>query len=158
MAAVKFGDTDPKIIQQVEFLATSVPGKQTVPRAELYGLVKAAEVASKLHPTGILCDSAYAVRGSQAFSTDKLLDSYNGDLWEEYGAVVHGRVQVQKVRTHAEHEVLAGGIEVEAYLMNAVADAAADAAADKLADRDEAMAEELWQARAFLVVPPPCGA
>ena len=134
VAAVQFEDSEARNIQRADFLATSVPGKQTVPRAELFGLIKAAEFTSTTHPTDILCDSAYAVRGAQAFSKDKLLDSFNGDLWEQYGEVAHGRVQVRKVRAHAEQQVLTGSIGIDEYLRNAVADAAADAVVNCLTD------------------------
>jgi ribonuclease HI len=150
VAAVNF-DAAGLEVRDVHFQASDIPGRQTVPRAELFALILAKSAASTSSPTKVQCDSAYSVKGAQAYDTERLNSSYNGDLWAKYASIANSTVRVDKVPAHAEKQTLAGHLPAASYIRNAVADAAADAAADLLADRAEAEAEELWQARAFLV-------
>ena len=55
------------------------------------------------------------------------------------------------MKAHGEQQVLAGMLDIDLYMHNAVADAAADAAADILTDVLEYEAEEKWAAVAYLV-------
>ena len=62
--------------------AYTVPGRQTVPRAELQGLIKAGSATQVTH---YLSDASYVVAGpsSSEFRRTSYLTSVNGDLWQE---------------------------------------------------------------------------
>ena len=139
-------------IKSLDIKATDVPGKQTVPRAELWAALQAKHAIGEGQSATIWSDSAYVVRGGQAYDPEQLHSSYNGDLWQQWDFTNQdAKVGIDKVRAHGEHQVLAGMLDIELYLHNAWADAAADAAADILADVIEQEAEEKWAAVAYLV-------
>ena len=98
------------VIDQVGLQCSEVPGKQTVPRAELYGTILAREAAGGDQALDILCDAAYVVKGASNYNADQLDAGSNGDLWHRSGMLAHQKpaTAVKKIKAHAEAEVLAG--------------------------------------------------
>ena len=141
------------VIDQVGLQCSEVPGKQTVPRAELYGTILAREAAGGDQALDILCDAAYVVKGASNYNADQLDAGSNGDLWHRSGMLAHQKpaTAVKKIKAHAEAEVLAGKMSVLHYLHNATADAGADYMAQHLVDPLAAEAAERWAKVAYLV-------
>ena len=140
------------IIKEVALQTSSVPGGQTVPRAELYGLIKArAAAAGAQIPKNIWSDSEYTVKGATRDSKDKLCSGSNGDLWQLADGLEDGNLRTCKVKAHAEKEVLQGTMCPSLYLRNALADAAADASTELMVEPLACQEAEKWEGVAYNV-------
>ena len=123
----------------VAFGGAGVPGRQTVPRAELGAIKLAASLASPGQGLTVFPDATYTSRGlaldDRAARLAKLSKGTNGDLWTELVDTLteqHLDVRANKVRAHARlSEVVAGSVAPEEFLGNLVADAAAGLAAQE---------------------------
>ena len=144
-SAVSFVSFDSKeqgeaTCRDVAILMAALPGKQTVPRAELWAATMAVDSAqdSSHHELIIQSDSSYVVRGAESASRFRMEQGGNGDLWEEFHKQKQQRCLIAKVKAHNEFGVLSGQAEVKSYVANSVADAAADAMAEHTGNTLEA--------------------
>ena len=92
----------------VAFGGAGVPGRQTVPRAELGAIKLAASLASPGQGLTVFPDATYTSRGlaldDRAARLAKLSKGTNGDLWTELVDTLteqHLDVRANKVRAHA---------------------------------------------------------
>ena len=114
------------------WVGVSVPGKQTVPRAELgayYRAVKALDAAGTPPSVGVTVDASYVVGGVvlDAAGVGKREASGNGDLWRL--AYATSRRTALKCKSHlAPEDAAAGRTSALDLAGNALADAAAGAA------------------------------
>ena len=110
-------------------MAASVIGKQTIPRSELWAGILAAEAGlSNSAQKVTISDCAYFVNGAKSENIDNLEQGSNGDLWGHWqNEVKRASHCVEKVKAHAEREVLQEYVAVDDFLANALADATADA-------------------------------
>ena len=133
-AAVAF-DCEGTDLCNISFFASSVPGRQTVPRAELVGWIGGNE----LNPM-VPCrsDSLHVVKGVSSLSdiadadSSPLLRHSNYDLWRiAYKALEESHAPPPiKVKAHTTLEQVAeGSVSVQDYIGNGMADALAGAAA-----------------------------
>ena len=116
--------------------AYTVPGRQTVPRAELQGLVKAGQATLA---TEYLSDASYVVAGpsSSLFRQSSYLASVNGDLWQQYFLQSeHARKTPIKVKAHRSAVQAARDGDFWAFVANCFADAAAGIGAALFRDED----------------------
>ncbi len=113
-------------------LVAEVPGKQTVPRAELWGASLLLSLAPRDGPFEITLDAAYVVNG-----LGRRIDRFrgaNGDLWAILARMIDARggaTEISKVKSHvlrdAREQVAARAHNWRHILGNELADAAADA-------------------------------
>ena len=107
--------------------AFPVPGRQTVPRAELNGAVLYARHGGT---ATYWCDASYVVNGAAAHADHKPTGHYeaskNGDLWHEFFL---REPTVRKVKAHSTSTTTARLGVYFAFLASALADAVAAAAA-----------------------------
>ena len=120
-------------LQQTGYLGGQVPGKQTVPRAELWG---ATQILSKVGKSNIQIpiDAKYVTRGI-AHRSD-LVQGPNGDLWSILFQLIDERSVVTdfiKVKSHAGPSVIMQNkIAFHHMLANSLADVVAEEAAKRL--------------------------
>ena len=122
--------------RQLECAGGQVPGRQTVPRAELWGCIKAVSAADPHLTIHIGIDASYVTRG--AYSRGKLTSVTNGDLWSILFELIDGRpgqVHIYKIKSHLDERgpvVLTEGlVTVHDLLGNSLADVVAEATAAK---------------------------
>ncbi len=168
LAAVTWDDAavgEPPVVRDVSIAAAAVPGKQTVPRAELWAAAWATELGSDKradespgYVLDIRADAAYVVNGfASAACRDRLARGRNGDRWEQIkeGADARaGAVTISKVKAHRSPTEMFSdpSLSVADYLGNHLADACAGAAAAcTLQDNVAARTVERWERRAYLV-------
>ncbi len=150
-------DDAPPRVNQLALLASPVPGKQTVPRAELWAACKAAEASQNVADAVLDADASYIMHGcANEGAIKKAKASPNGDLWTIYddAARVNGhRMKVSKVDAHQHpSKIITGGMPLDAYIGNHLADAAANAAAERaLGQSERAAAVAEWETRAFII-------
>ena len=138
-------------VHDVGISTFSTPGRQTVPRAEVWAAIMAAHAAAHGQRISLHIDAAYVVKGLQRVHKQEALRcGTNGDLWDTLIELIETKkliVTTVKVKSHAEMQVLRGEISIVHYLGNLLADAGADAAADRAVDtigaRDASQAESI---------------
>ncbi len=144
-------------LRDLQFAASPVPGRQTVPRAELWAACMAAEQTDGTSAFVLNADAAYVVdAASDMERVERLRRGGNGDLWSRLATANKARgvgVDIRKVQAHAPpNEVLDGSRSFGEYMGNHVADSAAGAAAEAALDRNDAARRvELWERRAFWI-------
>ncbi len=113
-------------------LVAEVPGKQTVPRAELWGASLLLSLAPRDGPFELTLDAAYVVNGLGR-RIDRLRGA-NGDLWAILAKMIDGRggaTEISKVKSHVLRDVreqVASRVHNWRHILgNELADAAADA-------------------------------
>ncbi len=137
--------------------AGPVPGRQTVPRAELWSACAVGELVPSDVPVRLLADASYVVDTAADDSRlNRARRAANGDLWSRFAACRESRssaMNVRKVEAHAPPgEVLNGLRDFDKYIGNHIADAAAGAAAEMVLDQSvQARSIEMWERRAFLI-------
>ena len=156
LATVKLReDGETLTVEDVGLMIAAVPGRPTVPRAELWAAVLSAQAAPHGGDWLLRSDAAYVVKGIHAHGvTQSLKEGQNGDLWTLLDDTLRRRslrVQVAKVKSHAEKQVLAGRLGVEDFIGNLLADAGAGIAAESSVDGLAAQHASLWETRAFLI-------
>ena len=80
-----------------------VPGKQTVPRAELWAAIQVTAAADETIEIDIGIDASYVTKG--VLNMDKLSCGNNGDLWSILARPVGGRLGrtlFHKIPSHTE--------------------------------------------------------
>ena len=103
---------------------------QTVPRAELFPLLRLAQLTKGT--THLWTDSSYVCN---YYTSTKTKNQYgaNADLWHQLWRLLHarpGKIHVHKVKAHEpETKVLNGTMDLYTWLGNTMADAYADLAA-----------------------------
>ncbi len=158
VAVIQWGpDSSAPSVERIEVAAAPVPGRQTVPRAELWAACVMSEHADPSKPAHLLSDAAYIVntvndKGRQT----RARCGANGDLWSSWAKLDGSRsepVHVTKVAAHASPvQVLNGSRCFADYIGNHIADAAAGAAAERaLEENEHARLVERWEARTFLI-------
>ncbi len=168
LAAVAWDDASgrqPPVVRNVSIAAAAVPGKQTVPRAELWAAAWATELGSDEkaeegpgYALDVRADAAYVVNGfASTVSQAKLARGRNGDLWERLKQGVEARtgtVTISKVKAHLSPTDMFSDhrLSIADFLGNHLADACAGAAAAcTLQDNVAARTVERWERRAYLV-------
>ncbi len=128
---------------EVGGLAAEVPGRQTVPRAEVWGATLGLELAPRVGPFNVVLDASY-VYGALSRRAE-LLRGLNGDLWSIFFGVLDGTgvdLTLSKVRSHVMEkrrgEVRNGSHDPRHILGNELADAAAAAGVALFAPSDGA--------------------
>ncbi len=131
-----------------EGFAADVPGRQTVPRAEIWGAALVLCAAPKAGPFELVLDAAYVHRGMGA--RGELLRSPNGDLWAVLYQLLDNRdgpVTATKVKSHVLDEdapgILAGRHDVEHVIGNELADAAAETSAALFRGEEQAVSRRI---------------
>ncbi len=132
----------------VEGLAAEVPGRQTVPRAEIWGAALLVCAAPREGPFEIVLDAAYVAKGLG--SRGDLLRSPNGDLWSMLYNVIDGRngpVAVSTVKSHVIDEdvpgIVLGKHRQDHVVGNELADAAAEAGASLFKGEEQAASRRI---------------
>ncbi len=138
-------------------LASEVPSRQTVPRAELWATNLVAERAQPETTCVNKADANYVVQNWEVASRrEKVMATMNGDLWDRLQGTTKERdvdLTIHKVDAHiAPEEVLNKGLSVEDFVGNHLADAAAVAAAERaLSDSRTAAMVARWETRVFAI-------
>ncbi|MCP3971767.1 MAG: hypothetical protein GY717_15885 [Rhodobacteraceae bacterium] len=144
-------------IAGVAITASAVPGKRTVPRAEVWAVATAARAADDPSALRQVCsDASYVVNGICATEQKRrrLRAAQNGDVWRAlFGEAPTGPDCCRKVKGHLTYQqVLDGAATYEAYVGNHVADAAAGAEAAAAQFPGFVMEDiERWEAVAYCV-------
>jgi hypothetical protein len=81
---------DQVINNEVAAMGGQVPGKQTVPRAELWAAIQVTAAANLATEIDIGIDASYVTNG--VLNMDRLSGGNNGDLWSILARLVKGRV------------------------------------------------------------------
>ena len=125
----RFDADNPESLEPLEFAARFGPlpsCKQTVPRAEAFGLLRLQQLAGPGELTAVI-DAKSVVDG--AANLDRAAKSGNGDLWTEIRADSRGRpgrLIAKKVKSHAEERHFAAGLDPRDAVANEIADIFAD--------------------------------
>ena len=136
----------------------SVPGKQTVPRAEVFGLIKAQEAKAQEAPTVVKIgiDASYVTNALAPGPKGELARvarraGANGDLWAQVGEGPTG-AEVAKVKAHTAWSAVVGGRQtITEYVGNHLADIACGVAAEMAQARGGIIEwVEQWTTRAYL--------
>ncbi len=112
-------------------LVAEVPGKQTVPRAELWGAALLINAAPSSGPFEVTLDAAYVVDGL-AKCGDRLR-SANGDLWTILAKIIEGRdgdTCITKVKSHVLRDHVDQVASRQHLWRHVIGNELADAAAD----------------------------
>ena len=132
--AVDWGDDDE--VRGIEACLTSVPGSQTIPRAETFGATRGAQLPAAPDGATYHVDATYVVNGAKQLrwagehSTPTLLQGRNADLWAAFRLVHAPGHDVTKIKAHTTlQQVAVGEVKFRDYAGNALADACAKAAA-----------------------------
>lgn len=133
-------------INDIVLQTTNVPGRYTIPRADLIALIK-ARAASKgsVAPKTIWSDSLYTVLGATKENKEKLSQGSNGDLRTIADSLQEEKIKTAKVKVHAKSAVLNGKMDPMLYLRSALANAAADVYAQLIIDYPEGPEAEKWE-------------
>ena len=132
-AAFKYSnDAGTHNVQRVEGLYAEVPGRQTVPRAEVWAATLVASKAPSKGDLKIGIDASYVVNGIDRKS--RLLKGDNGDLWAVLFSILDGRdgtTSPHKIKSHLEDRgaegIATSRASGEDVIGNALADEFADA-------------------------------
>ena len=92
---------DPRRTVQQAAAAARVPGQQTVPRAESWGVRTALYLIPVAVPLTLVVDAMYVVHGMRGTNRQKYMKGRNGDIWRDIYQMLEARatpVQVEKVR------------------------------------------------------------
>ncbi len=159
-------------VREVAIACSAVPGRQTVPRAELWAATLAGRAGDGDQEDGaedggasiglpddieIRADAAYVVNGSATPTARSRMErGFNGDLWTALnadGAARKRSTLITKVKAHrSPREMLSGQHSICDFIGNHLADASAGAAAEQALQQNEAArVVERWEQRARLV-------
>ncbi len=144
-------------VSSVALAGAEVPGRQTVPRAELFAIDVAADYVAEGASLTVNADASYVVDTmNKDGSRERARQGTNGALWSRLLDKLQHRGNVctmRKVKAHLSlADIVRGHGTVEDILGNQVADAAAGAAAERaLTDSDHAQTVERWTQRAFKI-------
>ena len=122
------------VLRSAGLLFVSVPGKQTVPRAENHAGARSLLLTSHCVQSW-LCDASYTVKGSGQGSLPKMIRSQNGDVWlplsEQLARSRRLEDGATKVKAHQTlAQVRQGSIAFKDYIGNGLADIGAGLAAE----------------------------
>ena len=133
--AVAVVQHDGDVIKNVGIKVAEIPGKQTVPRAELLAATMAAAdfSANEPHHT-TFSDAMYVVK--LAAAGEIMPKDANKDLRKEFLRTNSEKRRVVKVKAHAEVQVLRGDTDIPTYIGNLCADVGAGAIAEVLVNRN----------------------
>ncbi len=116
---------------RAEGLVAETPGRQTVPRAEVWGAALLIERAPRAGPFKLVLDAAYVKNGIDR--RGDLLKGPNGDLWGVLLDLIDrrdGEVEAVKIRSHIADKgakaINGSGFQWGDILGNELADAAAE--------------------------------
>ena len=76
-------------VQRIGFLGGQVPGRQTVPRADLWGAIQALSRVNEKTNIQLSIDAKYVTKG--VTQTGELEYGPNGDLWSSLFRLIDGR-------------------------------------------------------------------
>jgi len=157
-AAVTYNDNG--VVTGASILSAQVPGRQTVPRGEVFGAFLAVRNANPAKELEVVVDATYVLNGACRFlSAGDLGPLYrvNGDVWKLLFDALRSRTggtTFSKIKSHT----LPGTEEAAPFrpkdvLGNAMADVGADRAADELFRpiAEAVRITELWATRAYLI-------
>ena len=155
LSADPLTSNEPIIVQSVGLIFASVPGRQTVPRAETW----AGSVTLAASPPTVRrwwVDAAYTVGGARPAARRSRTEGANGDVWVALLENIDTAPQLpgpSKVKAHLGlDDVLEGKLSFLQYFGNSLADTAADAAAARYQHPMPALREaEISFATAVLV-------
>jgi len=122
------------------------PGRQTVPRAELWGAIQAIMGTAAVRTT-LLLDATYVLRGIAGITAVPpavLAKRPNADLWRQAQAAVEGRfrsIDFKKIKSHPKDHHFRDPVFSELPRGAWGANAAADHLADEAAARAQVPAE-----------------
>ncbi len=131
-------------------LMGQVPGKQTVPRAEIWALVLAASAAPAGQDFEVGIDASYVTNGCSR--ADLVACGLNGDLWCTLFNVVAdrgGRVVVKKVESHLAEKGAAHIITKRPTVGDVTGNAMADQAANLARQLDGRDGQDLQWSTAY---------
>jgi len=137
-----------------------VPGRQTPPRAEVWGAVHALRLADPARDITIAIDASYAVKGLSSFLSSgdlRPLAGVNGDIWAWAFDAIRartGRTTIRKVRAHPKPSHFETGESNEYDLLwNGMADYCADQASGLYfrPAQGDIKEHERWNATTFLI-------
>jgi hypothetical protein len=131
-AATEVSEVEPGRFRVLEVAASTVPGRQTVPRAETFGVMLAARMANGRAAVNH-SDASYVVNN---FCKPSVLDGTNGDVWvsvrRELKSTDAGNMfEVQKIKAHSDRDRFITEATPIAVFANTVADFFADEIANK---------------------------
>ena len=125
------GGSGEQHLSHIGLLFASVPGRQTVPRAETWAGTQTL-IAADRDVGKWWSDAIYTVRGAQASARRSRSSGANGDIWVSLYTQLDGARRLEgpsKVKAHQSLDaVINGDIAFEQYLGNSLADIAADLA------------------------------
>ena len=141
-------------MHDVGISTSSTPGRQTVPRAEVWAAIMAAHAAAHGQRISLHIDAAYVVKGlQQVHRQEALRCGTNGDIWDTFIELIETKkltVTTFKMKSHAETQVLRGEVDLEHYLGNFLADGGAEVAAEIAIDNNSARDTSYLEAITFL--------
>ena len=118
-------------------MAGQVPGRQTVPRSELWGAIQTLTRADPKLAVRIGIDAAYVTNG--ALKRGNLASGANGDLWCILFSIIdrrEGTTELFKIKSHLEDKgptaIQHSLIKFEDLVGNTMADTVAEAAARRI--------------------------
>ena len=129
------GDAEDAIIEEA-WLASKVPGRQTVPRAEIWVVLMVLLEWDGSHDLQIITDASYTVQGMDALSRRKNGRGPNRDIWRLIYAALDakqgsGVLIITKVKSHIDGvQAYCRGTPYGHILVNELADFAAERYAD----------------------------
>ena len=117
---------------------SKVPGKQTVPRSELWALLTLLQRMKAGKAYKVYIDASYVVNGSaqlrscsQEGCPSGLLETTNADLWYHFHQTVPDTMHLDKVKAHLGLDAVRNGlITSNSFCGNFIADVLAGAAAE----------------------------
>ncbi len=117
-------------------LGGQVPGKQTVPRAELWGGIQTLIRAHPEWPVDLGIDAAYVTKGCT--NRGVLVQGSNGDLWRLIYDIIDNRsgsTNIFKIKSHLEDEGPKAIQLNKISFIDMVGNSLADAVAEETASR-----------------------
>ena len=134
MAMEEQGNTpDAERLRQAKWAAygTTVPGRQTTPRAEAYAFIRLVQRTLLRPELPLVVDALYLVKGVECSRREVYAAGRNGDLWRKIYAEVELRpleLDIRKVKSHRTVRDVQAGVGVCDGYGNDLADKAAEQA------------------------------
>ena len=91
---------------KVAYMYCKVRGRQTVPRAELTGLLKTFRCMKKAQTWTIFIDAQYVINGLSANDKAYYRQGRNGDLWQD----VYDEIEKLRAKRYQRHQFHQGQI------------------------------------------------
>ena len=137
------------VLHNIASLGGEIPGRQTVPRAELWGVIQTISLSSSVTTLYVGVDAKYFTHG--VLQRSKLETGANGDLWAILFRMLDDRghnVGIFKIEAHLDRcgplALQHGIIRLDDLAGNAFADAVAVRAAHRVRPGQQQCRDAAW--------------